>query len=86
MVLPIERAGAVDHYLSAAEVAQRLAVSRSWVYKHKRDLGGVLVGDRMWRFSEDGIQAYLHTRAPRLEPTRRQQPAARRVPQWRLDY
>jgi excisionase family DNA binding protein len=77
----------MDRYLSAAEVADRLAVSRSWVYKHKRILGGVQVGERMWRFPESTIQAYLHTRATRLKSTRR---AARPVAQarrgWQLDY
>lgn len=78
----------MDRFLSTAEVADRLAVSRSWVYKHKRVLGGVQVGDRMWRFPESGIQAYLHVRAARPKSTRRAAPsvaqARRRV--WQLDY
>jgi excisionase family DNA binding protein len=77
----------MDPYLSACEVADRLAVSRSWVYKHKRALGAVHVGDRMWRFPESSIQAYLYTHASKLKPTRearQPEPPPRR--QWRLDY
>jgi excisionase family DNA binding protein len=77
----------MDRYLSAAEVADRLAVSRSWVYKHKRVLGGVQVGGRMWRFPETGIQAYLHDRPSGMEPARRGRQSV--VPtrrEWRLDY
>ncbi len=82
-----ERADLMDRYLSAAEVAERLAVSRSWVYKHKRMLGGVQVGHRMWRFPEAGIQAYLSNRAESLRTGRHSQrdaPQQRR--KWRLDY
>jgi excisionase family DNA binding protein len=77
----------MDRYLSAAEVAERLAVSRSWVYKHKRLLGGVQVGHRMWRFPEVGIQAYLSPRdgtSPSDRATRCGTARPRR--EWRLDY
>jgi excisionase family DNA binding protein len=82
----------MDRHLSAAEVAERLAVSRSWVYKHKRLLGGVQVGHRMWRFPEEGIQAYLasaasrsnaETSAPGRDSRRAVAPPRR---QWWLDY
>jgi excisionase family DNA binding protein len=77
----------MDRYLSAAEVADYLAVSRSWVYKHKRALGGVQVGGRMWRFLESGIQAYLHDHPRGLKPARHaQQPIAQARRAWQLDY
>jgi excisionase family DNA binding protein len=77
----------MDRYLSAAEVAERLAVSRSWVYKHKRLLGGVQVGHRMWRFPEAGIQAYLSHPIDALQPRRRSgNGAVRTRREWRLDY
>jgi len=76
----------MDRYLNAGEVAERLAVSRSWVYKHKRALGGVQVGTRMWRFPERGIQAYLSTHAPRPKPAHHAQHPAKRTREWRLDY
>ncbi len=77
----------MDRYLSAAEVAERLAVSRSWVYKHKRALGGVQVGHRMWRFSEAGIRTYLSPRAETLTSDRHsRRGAARPRREWRLDY
>jgi excisionase family DNA binding protein len=77
----------MDRYLSAAEVAERLAVSRSWVYKHKRLLGGIRIGHRMWRFPQAGIQAYLFPRTETETPgrdSRREVAGPRR--DWRLDY
>jgi excisionase family DNA binding protein len=66
-------------YLTAKQVAERLQVSVSWVYKHKRLLGGVQIGERMWRFPEDQLST-LRTRrsrspmtakgAPRTPPTK----------------
>jgi excisionase family DNA binding protein len=77
----------MGRYLSAAEVAERLAVSRSWVYKHKRMLGGVQVGDRMWRFPEAGIEAYLSNAAATGTPGRHSRNGSRRTRrEWRLDY
>ncbi len=74
-------------YLTAKQIAERLQVSVSWVYKHKRVLGAVQVGDRMWRFPEGGIEAGLQPRAAGQQPTRRgRQPAARSRREWRLDY
>jgi excisionase family DNA binding protein len=73
-------------HLTAKQVADRLQVSVSWVYKHKRVLGGVQVGSRMWRFPEASIEAYLQPHAPGQTPTRRRQPVARSRRQWRLDY
>ncbi len=34
-------------YLTAKQVAERLQVSVSWVYKHKRLLGAVQIGERI---------------------------------------
>jgi len=74
-------------HLTAKQVADRLQVSVSWVYKHKRVLGGVQVGNRMWRFPEASIEAYLQPRATGQTPTRRgRQPVARSGREWRLDY
>jgi excisionase family DNA binding protein len=77
----------MDRYLSAAEVAECLAVSRSWVYKHKRLLGGIQVGHRMWRFPESRIQAYLSPRGGAWLPDRAARRGTARLRQeWRLDY
>ncbi|HZD70783.1 MAG TPA: hypothetical protein VFA45_18375 [Actinomycetes bacterium] len=78
----------MDRYLSATEVADLLAMSRSWVYKHKLALGGVQVGDRMWRFPENRIRAYLSSMdMARPNANRHAHLPARRMRQmWRLDY
>jgi excisionase family DNA binding protein len=62
-------------YLTAQQVAERLQVSVSWVYKHKHLLGGIRVGERMWRFPEQQLNAHLASR-PRS--------VGRRA--WRLGY
>ncbi len=49
-------------YLTASQVAERLQVSVSWVYKHKHLLGAVRVGERMWRFPEQRLHAHLASR------------------------
>jgi hypothetical protein len=41
------------------EVAEALHVSASWVYKHKDLLGGVRLGERLWRFPEPELTALL---------------------------
>jgi excisionase family DNA binding protein len=46
-------------YLTASQVAERLQVSVSWVYKHKHLLGGIRVGERMWRFPEERLHGHL---------------------------
>lgn len=45
-------------YLTAKQVAERLQVSVSWVYKHKSLLGAVQIGERMWRFPEDKLNTF----------------------------
>ncbi len=80
----------MSRYLTVEEVAESLRVSVSWVYKHKDLLGGVRLGDRLWRFPEQELMSRLSNRAaastqlagdvgrgPRARPT----PAHRR---WRL--
>jgi len=52
-------------YLTAKQVAERLQVSVSWVYKHKSLLGAVQIGERMWRFPED----QLSTLPARISPS-----------------
>jgi excisionase family DNA binding protein len=46
-------------YLTASQVAERLQVSVSWVYKHKHLLGAVQIGERMWRFPEEQLHIHL---------------------------
>jgi excisionase family DNA binding protein len=74
-------------YLTASQVAERLQVSVSWVYKHKHLLGAVLIGERMWRFPEQQLRAHL-AGSPRAVARR-----GRRAPEgssaeheWRLTY
>ena len=80
----------MSRYLTVEEVAERLGVSVSWVYRHKDLLGGVRLGDRLWRFPEQELTARLSQpttvstppradldRGPRTRPT----PARRK---WRL--
>jgi len=47
--------------LSADQVAERLGVSRRWVYRHRKALGGRKVGAKV-RFSEDDLRRYLERR------------------------
>jgi excisionase family DNA binding protein len=53
----------VSRYLTVEEVAESLRVSVSWVYKHKDLLGGVRLGDRLWRFPEQELMTRLSNRA-----------------------
>jgi excisionase family DNA binding protein len=73
-------------YLTASQVAERLQISVSWVYKHKHLLGAVQVGERMWRLPEERLyhlasQSQAGGRQTRPEPDRGA--GARR---WRLTY
>lgn len=57
---------APDHWLTAAEVAQRFGVTRSLIYAHARELGGVRVGDgpkAPWRFKAAEVDARLRARS-----------------------
>ena len=49
----------MSRYLTVEEVALTLGVSVSWVYKHKELLGGVRLGNRLWRFPEQELTARL---------------------------
>jgi hypothetical protein len=74
-------------YLTAQQVADRLQVSVSWVYKHKYLLGGIRVGGRMWRFPEEGLRADVVRRKP--PDNRRPSPAPDERTDgghWRLTY
>ena len=53
----------MSRYLTVEEVAERLKVSVSWVYKHKHLLGAVRLGERLWRFSEHELTARLAANA-----------------------
>jgi excisionase family DNA binding protein len=73
-------------YLTASQVAERLQVSVSWVYKHKHLLGAVQIGERMWRFPEEQLHIHL-TRGPQRtgwRARRASEGAATR--RWRLTY
>jgi excisionase family DNA binding protein len=76
-------------YLTAKQVAERLQVSVSWVYKHKRLLGAVQIGERMWRFPEDRLSTHLATSTPSPAAARRARrtpPSAPAARDWRLRY
>jgi excisionase family DNA binding protein len=49
----------MSRYLTVEEVAEALAVSASWVYKHKDLLGAVRLGKRLWRFPEQDLTTLL---------------------------
>jgi excisionase family DNA binding protein len=49
----------MSRYLTVDEVAEALCVSVSWVYKHKDLLGGIRLGERLWRFPEQELAALL---------------------------
>jgi excisionase family DNA binding protein len=80
----------VSRYLTAEETAETLRVSVSWVYRHKELLGGVRLGDRLWRFPEQELAGRLARPSEPATPPRadidrrtptRPTPARRR---WRL--
>lgn len=50
---------APDEWLSADAVAQRLDVTRRWVYDHTRELGGRRLTRRCVRFSAAAVRRYL---------------------------
>jgi hypothetical protein len=71
-------------YLTASQVADRLQVSVSWVYKHKHLLGGIRVGERMWRFPEQ-LHAHLASRPQAAgQRGRRASNEEAATPRWRL--
>jgi excisionase family DNA binding protein len=49
----------MTRYLTVEEVAEALGVSVSWVYKHKDLLGGIRLGERLWRFPEHELTTLL---------------------------
>jgi excisionase family DNA binding protein len=74
-------------YLTATQVAERLQVSVSWVYKHKHLLGAVRVGERMWRFPEQQLNAHLaSTLSVVARNVRRGPDEAAAAREWRLTY
>jgi excisionase family DNA binding protein len=81
----------MSRYLTVEEVAEALGVSANWVYKHTDLLGGVRLGKRLWRFSEQDLTTLLTQQArgsPRsatadADGGRPRQVSARRS--WRLD-
>jgi excisionase family DNA binding protein len=72
-------------YLTASQVAERLQVSVSWVYKHKHLFGPVKIGERLWRFPEEQLHAHLADRRQvagrSARPESKTKAATRR---WRL--
>jgi excisionase family DNA binding protein len=76
----------MSRYLTVEEVAEALRVSASWVYKHKELLGGVRLGDWLWRFPEQDLITRLSERDVALRPVA-QDRQARPTPAdrpWRL--
>jgi excisionase family DNA binding protein len=76
----------MSRYLTVEEVAEALRVSASWVYKHKDLLGGVRLGDRLWRFPEQDLITRLSERNVALRPVdqdRQARPTPADRP-WRL--
>jgi excisionase family DNA binding protein len=76
----------MSRYLTVEEVADALRVSPSWVYKHKELLGGVRLGERLWRFPERGLMSRLSERDLASPPVDhdRQAPPSPAGRTWRL--
>jgi excisionase family DNA binding protein len=81
----------MSRYLTAEEAAETLRVSVSWVYRHKKLLGGVRLGDRLWRFPEQELPARLAQAAAPARPPRagtdrgpQPRPAPARTHKWSL--
>ena len=58
--------------LTAADVARQYGLSRGWVYKHSRDLGGQRMGTgpkARLRFRSDDVQAHLRELQTREDET-----------------
>jgi excisionase family DNA binding protein len=73
-------------YLTASQVAERLQVSVSWVYKHKRLLGAVQVGERMWRFPEERLHQLASRSQAGGRQTRPEPDGGASARRWRLTY
>lgn len=55
-----------DRLLAAAEAAQKLGTTKDWLYRHANTLPFAMrVGKKQLRFSEIGIERYIHQRAGR---------------------
>lgn len=66
--------------LTAAEVAERLNVTRGWVYHHADELGAMRLGDGPragLRFDEDQVAARLRRRRRKTYATPTNQPPNR---------
>jgi excisionase family DNA binding protein len=50
-----------DGWLTPDAVAERLGVSRKWVYAHRAELGGRKIGGHV-RLPERGVRRYLATK------------------------
>jgi excisionase family DNA binding protein len=81
----------MSRYLTAEEAAETLRVSVSWVYRHKELLGGVRLGDRLWRFPEQELPVRLAQPAAPPGPPRagtdrgpQPRPTPARTQKWRL--
>lgn len=53
---------AVERWLTAAEVAERLHTSERWCYDHQAELGGKRLSRRCLRFPEAGVRRYVERR------------------------
>jgi hypothetical protein len=69
--------------LTAADVAKQYGLSRGWVYKHARDLGGQRMGTgpkARLRFRSHEVQARLSELQPSEDKTHRPGPSGARQP------
>ncbi len=67
-----QRAKETERLISAGELALHLGVTRAWVYKHRRLLGGHRIGDgpkAQWRFDRPAAMQALerHRAAQRTD-------------------
>jgi excisionase family DNA binding protein len=56
---------AEDSLLTVAEAAERLGLSRDWLYRHSRQLSFTVRVGRHLRFSSHGIDRYIRQRQGR---------------------
>ena len=59
---PLTARAEPERLLTVPEVAQRLQVKRTFVYDHRKALGGVALSRRALRFPEAAVSRYLARR------------------------
>jgi hypothetical protein len=80
-ILRSEPSAPAEKWLTAADVAARYSVSRTWVYENAELLGVVRLGSgakARLRFDPAGVRQHFNDEGQRSEPPRRQRASQRR--------